>query len=386
MIIQALILSALTAPQAGPLLPTTEPVFVEVSLGRGTLLAGASSVALQRDSGEQWVEGRGHLSLTASARATLRWHGRASLELSGPCEVEWMPCDTTGELTWSFHHVTRAVVEARKAPIFIELGQSWSAAVPPGAFSLRGIANGDYEVQQAAGAPAEYQWQGSASQTRPAVSGKIGKPVRLSTAPSQSRPDHSALLAGRPAWDWPWRDEPQDVHAWRYRDWPWIAGPPEPVTVRVERAPAAPPTPAAPNPRVEVVLQPAPLPTEPELREVVTEVPAEEPAAEGPQDGEGTWGWESDESETANPWRGLGADSFHSFLEFHMQNRTGIHYKELPDGGVRFWIPESYKSSGWVLGPRLDARLAPGSSIEFGPYGGLREHAGGVRVLAALER
>ena len=69
-----------------------------------------------------------------------------------------------------------------------------------------------------------------------------------------------------------------------------------------------------------------------------------------------------------------------------MQNRTGIHYKELPDGGVRFWIPESYKSSGWVLGPRLDARLAPGSSIEFGPYGALREHAGGVRVLAALER
>ena len=133
MIIQALILSALTAPQAGPELPTTEPVFVEVSLGRGTLLAGASSVALQRDSGEQWVEGRGHLSLTASARATLRWHGRASLELSGPCAVEWMPCDAAGELTWSFHHVTRAIVEARKAPISIELGQSWSAAVPPGA-------------------------------------------------------------------------------------------------------------------------------------------------------------------------------------------------------------------------------------------------------------
>jgi hypothetical protein len=72
--------------------------------------------------------------------------------------------------------------------------------------------------------------------------------------------------------------------------------------------------------------------------------------------------------------------------EYHIQLRTGVLTEELPDGGVRFWIPEHFKGSAWVLGPRLDARIDPGGSIEFGPTGALRQHSGGVRVLAAMER
>jgi hypothetical protein len=121
--------------------------------------------------------------------------------------------------------------------------------------------------------------------------------------------------------------------------------------------------------------------------EVTVEAPADPEADPEPNpDGDGTWGWESNESKTAGPWRGLKEESFRSFGEYHIQNRTGILSKDLADGGIRFWIPENYKAAGWVLGTRLDTRLTPGGSIEFGPTGALRQHSGGVRVLAALER
>ncbi|MCH2107348.1 MAG: hypothetical protein MK291_11980, partial [Planctomycetes bacterium] len=156
-----------------------------------------------------------------------------------------------------------------------------------------------------------------------------------------------------------------------------------------ERAPVTPQPPTPQAQTIQVELQPAPeAPSEPvahaESAPPAPELPEETPA--GQPDGEGTWGWESEDSSTANPWRGSSAEGYRALGEYHIQNRTGILYEELADGGCRFWIPETYKSSGWVLGPRLDARLTPGSSIEFGPAGGLREHSGGVRVLAALER
>ncbi|MCH2107558.1 MAG: hypothetical protein MK291_13060, partial [Planctomycetes bacterium] len=207
MILQALLLSASLAPQIEVQLPHTEPVFVELTRGRGTLLAGASGTPLMSTDGEHWVEGRGHISLSASAAATLRWHGRASVELSGPCELEWEPCGADGERKWSFPRVTRAMIESRKAPLVMELGEDWSATMPAGAFTLRGLASGAYEVHQQAGAPASYQWQGSMTQTRPALTGQVGRPVRLASSPSTSRPDLSARLEGRQEWGWPWRDE-----------------------------------------------------------------------------------------------------------------------------------------------------------------------------------
>jgi len=392
MILQALLLTASPALQAEAQLPDTEPVFVELTRGRGTLLAGESDATLVSTDGEQWVEGRGHLSLTASAAATLRWHGRASLELYGPCELEWEPCDADGELKWSFYQVHRAMIEARKAPLTMELGEGWIAKMPAGAFTLRGLASGGFEVYQQAGTPASYQWQGSMTLARPAITGQVGRPIRLATSPSPSRPDHCARLEGRKAWGWPWREEPSDVDTWSYRDWPWIAGPPKPVTVWVERAPVTPQPSASQGETIQVQLQPVPeapeSPPEPVIVEqsapLVPELPEEAPS--GQANGEGTWGWESDDSSTATPWRGLDEDGFSAIGEYHVQDMTGILYEELPDGGVRFWIPETYESSGWVLGPRLDARLTPGSAIEFSPSGALREHSGGVRVLAALER
>ncbi len=404
MITSALLLLACPTSQAHVSLPVSEPVFVELTKGHGTLLAEKSTVPLRVADGEQWVEGRGHLSLMASANATLRWHGRASIELSGPCELEWEPCDADGELEWSFHSVTSAVIEARRGPLSIALGTDWSVSMPPGAFILRGLAGGDFEVHQQAGTPADYQWEGSKAHTRPTQRGVIGRSVRLGSTPSASRRDQSAELEGRPEWTWPWRKEPKDVASWGYRDWPWVAGPPKPVTVRVERAPAPSQTATSPE-EIKVIVQPTPLSTEPAPAPVhfVTEdiAPATEeghkapPVApesntgsntEGNPDGDGSWGWEDDESKTAGPWRGLNEEGYRRFGEYHIQNRTGILYEELTDGGIRFWIPQSYKTGGWVLGPRLDTRLTPGGSIEFGPSGALRQHSGGVRVLAALER
>jgi len=396
MITSAILLLASPLAQDHAPLPTTEPVFVELTRGHGTLLAGENTAALRGADGEQWVEGRGHLSLMASASATLRWHGRASLELSGPCEVEWEPCEADGELSWSFQRVTSAMIETRRAPLSIALGRDWSVSMPPGAFNIRGLAGGGYEVLQQAGTPARYQWEGSRAHTRPATAGVIGRPVRLGTSPSASRRDHSAQLDGRPEWSWPWREEAEDVASWGYRDWPWVDGPPQPVTVRVERSPL--PAQVTPEPaEIKVTLQPTPVTPEPTPAPVQViaeeEHPTPEETEEAPTaaplatpDGDGTWGWEDEESKTAGPWRGLNEDGYRELGEYHIQNRTGILYEELADGGVRFWIPKTYKSAGWVLGPRLDTRLTPGGSIEFGPSGALRQHSGGVRVLAALER
>ncbi|MDE0891981.1 MAG: hypothetical protein OSB14_07335, partial [Planctomycetota bacterium] len=59
---------------------------------------------------------------------------------------------------------------------------------------------------------------------------------------------------------------------------------------------------------------------------------------------------------------------------------------QLPDGSVRFSLSDEYAEGGWVLGPRLDARLTPGGSVEYQPSGALKNHSGGVRVHAAIER
>jgi hypothetical protein len=395
MITSAIFLLACPLSQAPVTLPTTEPVFVEITKGYGTLLAGETTTSLRGEDGEQWVEGRGHLSLMATGAATLRWHGRASLELSGPCEVEWKPYEANGELKWSFQHVTTAMIETRRAPLSITLGTDWNVSIPPGAFTLRGLAKGEFEILQQAGAPAIYQWEGSKEYTRPAQRGLIGRPVRLGPRPRASREDQSAHLDGRLEWAWPWREEAQDVASWGYRDWPWVAGRPQPVTVHVDRTPA-PTQVVTPLKEIEVTVKPTPVVADPlpaPVQVVVEETaPAPEEAVEVPADpepnpdGDGTWGWESDESKAAGPWRGFSEESFRPFGEYHIQNRTGILSEELADGGIRFWIPESYKAAGWVLGTRLDTRLTPGGSIEFGPTGALRQHSGGVRVLAALER
>jgi hypothetical protein len=136
------------------------------------------------------------------------------------------------------------------------------------------------------------------------------------------------------------------------------------------------------------IVEPAPAPPVVEDSASENEEAPEPPpvAPEANTDGDGMWGWDSDESKTADPWRGEEEDGYIRIGDYHIQNRTGILYEELADGGIRFWIPESYKARGWILGPRLDTRLSPGGSIEFSPSGALRQHSGGVRVLAALKR
>ena len=76
------LLIACTSPQVSAPLPDKDPVFVEVTDGRGTLLAGEITAQLSAADGEQWVAGRGHISLLASATAVLRWHEVALSKLS----------------------------------------------------------------------------------------------------------------------------------------------------------------------------------------------------------------------------------------------------------------------------------------------------------------
>ena len=400
MITHTILAFALALPQSPTVLPETEPVFVELTAGRGMLLAGEHTARLSSQDGEQWVEGRGHLSLMASATAVLRWHGRASLELSGPCEFEWEACAPEETLEWTFQSFCRAEIESRHSEILIHLGDTWSVWMPPGAMQIRSLPNRQFELLQEAGALASYRWEGAQGHTRPLQETILGRPVRLGPQPRASRPDHSARLDGRAHYSWPWRNARDDAAVWGFRDWPWVAPSRQPVTVRIVQAPQPEPvhTPA-PEVIVEAPAEPAPAPVELPEEPILIEAPAVESTLEDPApapppatelepdpDGEGTWGWDSHGSESAGTWRGLSEEGYRPFGDYFIQSRTGILSEELPDGGVRFWIPEDLKVSGWVLGPRLDARLDSGGSIEFGPSGALREHSGGVRVLAALER
>lgn len=412
------LLLAFALAQAATPLPATEPVFLELTSGRGTLLAGEDTAQLSARDGEQWVEGRGHLSLMASATAVLRWHARASIQLSGPCEFEWEASTPGQPLEWSFETITRAEIESRRSELRIRLGESWVVWMPPGAMSLRGLPPRQVELLHEAGAPPTYQWQGAAAHTRPVQSATVGERVRLGMLPPDSRPDMSSDLEGRAHFTWPWRKESEPVHAWGYRDWPWLSNSaPRPVTVRIVQAPHPKPihtpqadviltAPPAPTPLVTelpsepVIVEhtptPTPLPVEPPSVVVTMPPPPEPtpapvappapPAPDAKPDGEGTWGWEANDTAAAGSWRGQGEDGYRPLGEYHIQLRTGVLTEELPDGGVRFWIPEHFKGSAWVLGPRLDARIDPGGSIEFGPTGALRQHSGGVRVLAAMER
>jgi hypothetical protein len=121
----------------------------------------------------------------------------------------------------------------------------------------------------------------------------------------------------------------------------------------------------------------------PEEEEVsqVTEEPLD-PTLNG---GNGSWGLQED-AETDDAWRGTAQNEYERFGEYYVQKGVGIDAWQLPDGSVRFSISEDGHEGGWVLGPRLDARINPGGSIEYRPNSALKNHSGAVRVLAAIER
>ena len=389
----ALLLTALAAPQSPRLLTSTEPVFVLVEEGRGSLLAGDASTSITKNDGEQWVEGRGHLSLVASSKAELRWHRRASITLYGPCEIEWQPASPGARLEWSLKELNSASIEIRRGAAELALGECWIADIPRSSLELRGLPGGGYEVFQEAGDPATYQWHSSAALARPAIQGSIGKNIRLMERAIASTPDLSCELDGRDSWSWPWREESENSSNWQRSDWPWVAGPPSPtkvlITVKAQETVAAPEPPQA----IEVELE-AKKPAEPVAPQQVVEVSApaknitqepEDDLGEEGEGGDGTWG-SSDKGESEDGWRGNPEEDYEPFGEYYIQKGAGIKAWRLPDGSVRFSIPEDYRGGGWVLGPLLDAKINPGGSIEYLPNRALKNHSGAVRVLAAVER
>ena len=396
MISAVILLAASLNPQIEGLLPESEPAFVEVTRGRGSLLAGDATMPLSVNDGEQWVEGRGHLSIAASAKAVIRWHGRASIELYGPCNFEWESASPSSALHWSFKELRRASIEVRRHGAELKLGKNWHVSIPPGALELSSIPGHGYEVLQQAGSIAKYQWGGSRNQTRPELSGVIGTPLRLTPQASTSSDDRSPQLDGRVAWSWPWRNESQETSLWQRSDWPWIEARRGPTTILLKPAPPAPET--APKPvddYVLVVQQPTIeneedviIVAEPEVKIPLTpkaEAPAEPDGSEL-SGGDGTWGLQDGDSELDDPWRGPSESGYERHGEYYVQKGVGIQVWQLPDGSVRFSLSDEYAEGGWVLGPRLDARLTPGGSVEYQPSGALKNHSGGVRVHAAIER
>ena len=393
MISAALLLTALAAPQSPRLFASTEPVFVLVEAGRGSLLAGEASTPITKSDGEQWVEGRGHLSLVASSKAELRWHRRASITLYGPCEIEWQPAAPGAAIEWSFKELNSASIEIRRGAAEIALGNSWIANIPRGALELRGLPSGGYEVFQEAGDPATYQWHSSATLARPAREGAIGKNVRLMERATTSIPDLSVELEGRDSWTWPWREESENSSDWQRSDWPWVASAPIPTKVLITVKPQE--TVALPEPPqiIEVELE-AKKPAEPvapqQLVEVVappkkaTQEPEGDLGGEG-DGGDGTWG-SSTKRESEDGWRGNPEEGYERFGEYYIQRGAGIKAWRLPDGSIRFSVPEDSRGGGWVLGPLLDARINSGGSVEYLPNRALKNHSGAVRVLATIER
>jgi hypothetical protein len=201
-------------------------------------------------------------------------------------------------------------------------------------------------------------------------------------------------LEGRGAWSWPWRTEAEVSSNWQRSDWPWIAARQSPTKVIISLKPAHTEVePEIPN-EILVELQPTETVEVSEPQDVIeVELPVETAAIEAPEEpmdaesegGDGTWGFQ-DDAESEDAWRGTAQDEYERFGEYYVQKGAGIDAWQLPDGSVRFTIPEDYKGGGWVLGPRLDARINPGGSIEYRPNRSLKNHSGAVRVLAAIER
>lgn len=394
MITAALLLTALASPQSQSLLLGAEPVFVEVTKGRGSLLAGEATKPLATYDGEQWVDGRGHLSLVANSKAELRWHGRASVVLYGPCDFEWQAAAPNEPLQWSFKQLRHASIEIRREEAQLQLGDSWSARIAAGALELKGLPGSGYEVLQQAGEVATYQWSSKAALARPERRGVIGTAVRLKEHPSPSNEDLSIHLEGRAAWSWPWRTEPEDSSKWQRSDWPWIADRPSPTKVLIntkQRAVVEEPTlPKVIEVEIQAVERVEPIEpltliqVEPAAEEEALPV-IEEPEETAPVGGNGSWGLQGD-AESDDAWRGTAQDEYERFGEYYVQKGVGIDAWQLPDGSVRFSLSEDSSGGGWVLGPRLDARINPGGSIEYRPNRALKNHSGAVRVLAAIER
>ena len=395
MITTALLLATIASPQSHGLLLETEPVFVEVTSGRGSLLAGEATKPLASRDGEQWVDGRGHLSLVANSKAELRWLGRASVVLYGPCDFEWQPASPDEPLKWSLKELRHASIEIRQNEAELQLGDSWKASFHAGALELKSLPGNGYEIFQQAGNIATYQWSNASALTRPEQRGLIGLPVRLIDQPTPSKEDLSVHLEGRSAWSWPWRTESETSSDWQRSDWPWTAARPSPTTISFIVKPKV----AVEEPKISqeilVELQPeeSEAPSEP-VTEVVVELPAkeelvkatEEPTLIAQEGGEGTWGTQDVHAESKDPWRGPDQSDYERFGEYYIQKGRGIDAWQLPDGSVRFSLAEGYTGGGWVLGPRLDTRINPGGSVEFRPNGALKNHSGAVRMLAAIER
>jgi hypothetical protein len=398
MISAALLLTVIASPQSQSLLLGAEPVFVEVTSGRGSLLAGEATKSLATYDGEQWVDGRGHLSLVANSKAELRWHGRASVVLYGPCDFEWLPATPEEPLKWSFKELCQASIEIRQDEVELKLGDNWTARIPAGALELKGLPGSGYEIMQQAGGIATYQWFSTSSLARPERRGVIGAKMRLKELPSPSNEDLSVRLDGRTAWSWPWRTESEDSSTWQRSDWPWIADRPSPTKVLIKAERRAPIE--APTLPIEITAE-----TQAAESEAIASVEAIEPQAliivESPEEevspiieehldpalngGNGSWGLQED-AETDDAWRGTAQNEYERFGEYYVQKGVGIDAWQLPDGSVRFSISEDSHEGGWVLGPRLDARINPGGSIEYRPDQALKNHSGAVRVLAAIER
>lgn len=169
----ALVLSALaleSASVASPGDPTppvsAQPVtaHVRVLAGHATIHAPAGPHVARAGQRPASVDGGAVAALGRGSVALVTWPGQASIRLTGPAELEWLPPWTDGtHLTWRVRAAAGLEAEVRRGPVEVDLLQGWTLSAGAGAFRISPLSAGAFRVRNHAGTPLRVSRPGAGS-------------------------------------------------------------------------------------------------------------------------------------------------------------------------------------------------------------------------------
>ena len=365
-----------TAPDSA--FTRTEPARLELQVGRASLVNGGASSELRRGVVRQ-VAGQAHLELYGSTRVHLSFGARASLDLFGPCTLEWGECTRAGasalDLEIRFHQLGEVELEVRRGVHQIELPGDWRLLVGAGAMQFQGRLDGPTEVNLHAGPETAIHWHGDRGRPRPPLWARAGTPCLLSEPPP-SRPD---LTRAAPAWEfvsWPWRRATEDQRQRRER---------EAMNQRLlasDRIGPWPPPWVEPSAlaslgvlpgvdEIEIVkLGPEPsAPREPDLAYLK---PGRNPPLE-----------RADYQD--HHWRGVRWEDLRWAGPVIAQRVSGLVVSELGRGRIKLALTSAADTGVWIFAPEEDLRMEPGAVVLFSAEGRLEGRFGRYHPETVIE-
>ncbi|MFT4541022.1 MAG: hypothetical protein ACI841_002834 [Planctomycetota bacterium] len=374
-----LALAAFQSPPASdpePALRRPEPARLELAQGRASLITNGERIELRRGESRK-VLGQAHLELSGMSRIRIAWDDRASLELIGPCSIEWGPRTSKAasviDLDFRMHELGEVELEVRRGTHHIELPNDWHMRVGRGAMRMIGRVDGPTELHLHAGAPVPVHWFGDRGRPRPPIWLEAGSTCGLAKPPA-SRPDTTATA---PAWDavsWPWRRTTED---------PWQQEQRIAMTKRLRLRDHLDPWPAPP-----------PLPTEQALGEVASIGTAPEDVGiiriireQGPKD------IAADKSKVAHlrpgvdppllkadyqdfHWRGVRWNKLRWAGPVIVETNKGLIVSELKGGRLKVMLTAEADAGMWIFGPEGDIRIEPGAVAVYSSEGRLEGRFG----------